>query len=491
VTVRYDIIDRVAVITIDRQERRNAIDNTTAGALLAAWRRFDADDTADVAILYGAGGTFSAGADLKTFDLVDRPEGWLGFTRMEVTKPTIAAVEGHCVAGGLEMALWCDIRVSGISAVFGCLERRFGVPLVDGGTQRLPRIVGRGIALEMILTGRAVDAEEAFDIGLVNLVVEDGRSLEAAIKLARTIAGFPQATVRSDRRALIEGADLPVEQGLQVERRYGSRVLDDARAGAALFAEGAGRSGRPVEHPRGTKPRPAWTTSGTPVLADGAVDIDIDGIRAPAHVALPKDGAGPGVLVLHDRWGFDSFVRSVVDRLGEAGYVAVGVGITEPVTPGNAEEADKRVADLDPKRVIRVVTEASRMVGALPAAGSRLAVLGFGMGGGLAMWLATAEPPVRACVAYAPTGPWPGLQPDFAATRAAFIGHYGAFDDRASPHTAYQLEIRLRELGVDATFETYRRAGAEFYRNTDSSRFDPLATEQAWARTITFLKRTL
>jgi dienelactone hydrolase len=383
------------------------------------------------------------------------------------------------------------MRVVGISAVFGCFERRFGVPLVDGGTQRLPRVVGRGIAMEMILTGRAVGAEEAFDIGLVNLVVEDGRALEAALKLSRTMLGFPQATLRSDRRAVIEGSDLPIEQGLAVERRYGNRVLDEARAGAALFAQGAGRSGAPVHHPDGPRQPTAWTTSGTPVIADGAVEIDVDGIRVPAHVALPKAGAGPGILLIHDRWGFDPFIRTVADRLGREGYVSVAVGLTEPVAPGNHEEADKRVADLDAKRVTRVVTEAARMVGALPAVGGRLGVLGFGMGGGLGMWLATAESSVRACVAYTPTSPWAGLQPDFATTRAAFIGHYGAFDDRASPHTAYQLEIRLRELGVDATFETYRRAGSEFYRSTDPGRHDPLATEQAWARTVTFFNRAL
>jgi enoyl-CoA hydratase len=156
-----------AVVTVDRPERRNAIDEATAEALGDAWERFDEDD-ALVGVLTGSEGTFPAGADLKATDLEDRPEGWLGFTRTRVAKPTVAAIEGHRVAGGLEMALWCDLRVASRSATFGCFERRFGVPLVDGGTQRLPHVVGLGRALELVLTGRELDAETAKEWGLVN-----------------------------------------------------------------------------------------------------------------------------------------------------------------------------------------------------------------------------------------------------------------------------------------------------------------------------------
>ena len=244
ISVTYDTRGPVAVITIDRPQRRNAIDLATAEALLAAWRRFDADDAAAVGVLTGAGGTFSAGADLKAFDLTDRPEGFLGFTRITVDKPTIAAVEGYCVAGGLEMALWCDLRIAGRGATFGCFERRWGVPLVDGGTQRLPRIVGLGRALDMILTGRPVDAAEAHRIGLVTRVVDEGAALESAIALGEVLAGFPQATVRSDRRAVLEGLGRNLEEGLAIERRTGIEVLDVATEGAARFAGGEGRHGR-------------------------------------------------------------------------------------------------------------------------------------------------------------------------------------------------------------------------------------------------------
>ncbi len=244
ISVTYRHRGPVAVITIDRPQRRNAIDLATAEALLAAWRRFDTDDDAAVGVLTGAGGTFSAGADLKAFDLVDRPEGFLGFTRTTVAKPTIAAIEGSCVAGGLEMALWCDLRIAGRGATFGCFERRWGVPLVDGGTQRLPRIVGLGRALDMILTGRPVDADEAHTIGLVTRVVDAGDALEEAIALGERLAGFPQATVRSDRRAVLEGIGRQLDEGLAVERRLGLEVLDVAAEGAARFAGGEGRHGR-------------------------------------------------------------------------------------------------------------------------------------------------------------------------------------------------------------------------------------------------------
>lgn len=244
-TVRYDLRGPVAVVTVDRAERRNAVDRATADALGAAWRRFAADDRARVGVLTGAGGTFCAGADLKAMDLEARPEGFLGFTRLTVGKPTIAAVAGHCVAGGLEMALWCDLRVAGASAVFGCFERRFGVPLVDGGTQRLPRIVGLSRALDMILTGRPVGAAEALRIGLADRVVAIGDELTSARELGEEIAAHPQATVRSDRAAVYAGLGMPLAQGLAVEGRFGAAVMDTARDGAALFAAGAGRHGEP------------------------------------------------------------------------------------------------------------------------------------------------------------------------------------------------------------------------------------------------------
>ncbi len=245
-TVHYDRRDRVAVITIDRPERRNAIDDAVATGLNRAWRRFDADEEADVGILTGSGETFCAGADLRSFDLVDRPEGFIGISRIRVSKPTIAAVEGYCVAGGLELALWCDLRVAGESAVFGCFERRFGVPLVDGGTQRLPIVVGLGRALDMILTGRAVGAQEALDIGLANRVCPDGEALATAVAIAQRVASFPQPTVRSDRQAALDGLGLTLDEGLAREREHGLTVWETAVEGAREFAAGAGRHGEGI-----------------------------------------------------------------------------------------------------------------------------------------------------------------------------------------------------------------------------------------------------
>lgn len=241
--VSYELRERIALITLERPDRRNAVNKEAADGLREAWQLFDSDGGADVAVLSGAGGVFSAGADLKDFDLVDHPDGFLGFTRMIVSKPTIAAVEGYCVAGGLEMALWCDLRVAGDGAVFGCFERRFGVPLVDGGTQRLPRLIGTSRALDMILTGRSVDAAEAHRIGLADRVVPAGSAVTAAIEIAAAIASFQQETVRSDRMALLEGLGRPIAEGLEIERRHGLGVLNVASEGAARFAGGAGRGG--------------------------------------------------------------------------------------------------------------------------------------------------------------------------------------------------------------------------------------------------------
>lgn len=245
-SVRYENVGDAAVITISRVERRNAVDRAAAAALGAAWRRFDADEAAAVGVLTGAGDHFCAGADLKEFDLEESPDGWLGFTRMTVSKPTIAAVSGYCVAGGLEMALWCDLRVASETAIFGVFNRRWGVPLVDGGTQRLPRIVGLSRALDLILTGRAVGAEEAHRIGLADRLVPAGRELHEALALAGVIAGFPQATLRSDRLAALGGVGASFADGLAIEADHGRGVLGVAREGAAVFAAGGGRHGAGV-----------------------------------------------------------------------------------------------------------------------------------------------------------------------------------------------------------------------------------------------------
>jgi enoyl-CoA hydratase len=244
--VRYEREGPVAVVTIDRPERRNAVDRATSQALGDTFDRFEESDAA-VAVLTGSEGTFSAGADLKAMDLTDGPDGWLGFTRRRVEKPTVAAIEGHCVAGGLEMALWCDVRVAAEGATFGCFERRFGVPLVDGGTQRLPRVVGLGRAMDMILTGRAVDAKTAERWGLVTRLVPEGEARERAVDLAARIAEFPQETVLTDRAAVYDGVGTPTEQGLGIEGWHGSRALRTAMEGAERFAGGEGRGGEGVE----------------------------------------------------------------------------------------------------------------------------------------------------------------------------------------------------------------------------------------------------
>jgi len=235
------------LVQITRPERRNAVDGPTAEALLDAFQRFVADDGARVLILTGNQTAFCAGADLKAIDtLRDRAEGPLGISRLHSPKPTIAAVNGYCVAGGLELALWCDLRIAGSSATFGCFERRWGVPLVDGGTQRLPRIVGLGRALEMILLGRAVSAEEAYRFGLVNAVVADDQVVAKALEWAELIASFPQETMLADREAALQGFGLPLEHGLALERRLGWATVGVGRTGAARFAGGEGRGGRGV-----------------------------------------------------------------------------------------------------------------------------------------------------------------------------------------------------------------------------------------------------
>jgi enoyl-CoA hydratase len=245
--VHYERHGPAAVVTIDRPSRRNAIDAAAAAALRQHLEAFEGDEASRVLVLTGAGEAFCAGADLKALDLdVDDPSGPLGFTRLTPSKPAIAAIDGWCLAGGLELALWCDLRIATPRSVFGCFERRWGVPLIDGGTQRLPRVLGMGRALEMILTGRPVEAEEAERIGLVNELVEAGRHLDRALELAERIASFPQETMLSDRRAALEGAGLPLVEGLELERQLGREVLDVAVRGAARFADGEGRGGTGV-----------------------------------------------------------------------------------------------------------------------------------------------------------------------------------------------------------------------------------------------------
>ncbi len=243
----------VLVVTIDRSDVRNAVDRPTADDLTAAFRSFEHDETLRVAVLTGADGTFCAGADLKAMSDEDRrnhldpdPEadGPMGPTRMVLDKPVIAAVEGYAVAGGLELALWCDLRVVAEDAVLGVFCRRWGVPLIDGGTVRLPRIVGLGRALDLILTGRAVGAEEAARIGLADRVVPSGEALAAAVKLAEHIAGFPQACMRADRRSTLRSFDTDLPTALELEFSRGvSSALSEALVGAQRFADGAGRGG--------------------------------------------------------------------------------------------------------------------------------------------------------------------------------------------------------------------------------------------------------
>jgi enoyl-CoA hydratase len=241
--VRTERVDAATVVTIDRPARRNAIDGPTADALVAALDRFEADEDSRVMVLTGGGDAFCAGADLTAIETLSprllAGEGPLGFTRRVAAKPVIAAVNGWAVAGGLELAVWCDLRIVSPDAQFGCLERRFGVPLVDGGTWRLPRIVGMGRALDLILTGRLVAAEEAVAIGLATEISAD--PLARALEIAERVAAYPQATLLSDRASLYDGYGLSREEALAVEAQYGQRVLSDAVEGAARFAGGEGR----------------------------------------------------------------------------------------------------------------------------------------------------------------------------------------------------------------------------------------------------------
>ncbi len=246
--VRYERVGGAAVLTIDRQERRNAVDGPTAERLLEGFHAFEADEDARVLVVTGAGDiSFCAGADLKAIETfaprLSSPEGPFGFTRLTPSKPTIAAISGWCLAGGLELALWCDLRIAAAGSTLGFPERRWGVPLIDGGTQRLPRIVGLGRALDLILTGRLVSGGEALAMGLLTEVVAPGKHLERALEIADGLASFPQSTMLADRRAALEAQGLPLSDGLALEAEAGPQVFRDAVAGAARFAGGEGRGG--------------------------------------------------------------------------------------------------------------------------------------------------------------------------------------------------------------------------------------------------------
>jgi len=248
--VRVEKAGPITTVILDRPEVRNAVDRATAQELVDAFRAFDADRDALVAVLHGDGGTFCAGADLKAAAagtpnrLAPDGDGPMGPSRMLLSKPVIASVAGHAVAGGLELALWCDLRVVEEDAVLGVFCRRFGVPLLDGGTVRLPRLIGLGRALDLILTGRPVHADEALQMGLANRVVAKGRAREEAEALARQIAAFPQDCMRRDRRSAYEQFGLALPEALAFEFRNGAPALEaEGRAGAQQFAQGAGRHG--------------------------------------------------------------------------------------------------------------------------------------------------------------------------------------------------------------------------------------------------------
>ncbi|MFF8828637.1 crotonase/enoyl-CoA hydratase family protein [Streptomyces sp. NPDC015131] len=249
--VRVERDGPVTTVVLSRPAARNAVDGPTARLLAAAFREFEADDDASVAVLWGEGGTFCAGADLKAVGtghgnrVAPDGDGPMGPTRLRLTKPVVAAVAGHAVAGGLELALWCDLRVVEEDAVFGVFCRRWGVPLIDGGTFRLPRLIGESRAMDLVLTGRPVPASEAYAIGLANRLVPPGRARQAAEELARAIAAFPQTCLRHDRLAVREQHGLPEPEALAAELRHGMVPLSagETLTGAARFASGAGRHG--------------------------------------------------------------------------------------------------------------------------------------------------------------------------------------------------------------------------------------------------------
>jgi len=251
-SVRFEMDGPVAIVTIDRPAVRNCVDGPTATALAEAFRRFEADEALCAAVLTGAGGCFCAGADLKGVlegranRVGEKGDGPMGPSRLLLSKPVIAAVEGYAVAGGLELAVWCDLRVAARDAVFGVFCRRWGVPLIDGGTIRLTRMLGHSHALDLILTGRGVSGDEAQRMGLANRLVEPGHALEEAVSLAKELSAFPQRCLRSDRLSSYRQWALPLEEALREETRLGLEVIrsGETSEGAARFAGGAGRHGK-------------------------------------------------------------------------------------------------------------------------------------------------------------------------------------------------------------------------------------------------------
>ena len=279
-SVRYETRRFVAIVTLDRPDVRNAVDKATSVALAEAFTAFEADDDLRVAVLTGSHRHFCAGADLQALASGDVGEldrisrqgiGPMGPTRLRLTKPVIAAIEGFAVAGGLELALWCDLRVAGQDAVLGVFCRRFGVPLVDLGTVRLPRLIGHSRALDLILTGRPVAADEALRMGLVNRVVETGKALDTAIALAEEIAGMPQGCMRSDRQSAYEQWDLSWEDAMANEVRHGLEVLASGETleGASRFAKGAGRHGARVDESQATQQSPESEQAPEPQESEG------------------------------------------------------------------------------------------------------------------------------------------------------------------------------------------------------------------------------
>ncbi|MEM6606470.1 MAG: crotonase/enoyl-CoA hydratase family protein [Pseudomonadota bacterium] len=251
-TLQTEVTGKILRVMIDRPERRNAVDRETASALAATFRQFDEDPKLNVAVLHGAGGCFCAGADLKAIAegsgsnaMTASGDGPMGPSRMHLSKPVLAAIEGHAVAGGLELALWCDLRIADPDAVFGVFCRRWGVPLVDGGTVRLTRLIGQSRAMDLVLTGRPVDAQEALRIGLANRVSKPGQALAAALELAEQIAEFPQGCLRADRASVLNQWGLDEAQALAQEFAGGEAVVlsGETRSGASRFASGLGRHG--------------------------------------------------------------------------------------------------------------------------------------------------------------------------------------------------------------------------------------------------------
>lgn len=248
--ITYERAEPYGLVTIDRPERTNAVSYETGQEIVDAMERLDADDDLAVGILTGAGGNFCAGADLKEIaegvEMEGRTYSLMGFAHAEIEKPTIAAIEGYCVAGGVEVSLWCDLRVAARDATIGMFNRRFGVPFMDGATQRLPRMIGYSRALDLILTGRPLDGEEAEEWGLVNRVAAPGEALDRAIEVAERIAGYPQQTIRTDLKAVREGMGTTIERGLEIEAWNGLHSMPTAQAGASRFAGGEGRHGEGI-----------------------------------------------------------------------------------------------------------------------------------------------------------------------------------------------------------------------------------------------------